>query len=111
MSPGESASSVQMFPGELRVLRIGRPLRLAVLHGRLWITRTGELDDHFLGPGDEIAVAPGQRVWVGAESAACWQLLAPLRPAAPGGAARRPWRLSWPGWWRRRVAAAAPLLR
>jgi hypothetical protein len=108
MSPGESASSVQMFPGELRVLRIGRPLRLSVLQGRLWITRTGELDDHFLGPGDEIAVAPGDRVWVGAESAACWRLLAPLRPAAASHAARRPW---WPGWWRRRIATAAPLLR
>jgi hypothetical protein len=108
MSRVDPVSSVQMFPGELRVLRIGRPLRLAVVHGRLWITRTGDLDDHFLGPGEAITLARGDRVWVGAESASRWQLLGPVPSAVRHAAARRP---SWPALWRRWFGAALPLLR
>jgi Protein of unknown function (DUF2917) len=58
-SPGRAA------PGAVRTLRAGRILplgsaggRLEVLHGRVWLTRSGDLDDHVIDTGQGIVVPP-----------------------------------------------------
>jgi hypothetical protein len=62
-SPGKSVA------GPLQTVRAGRivPLgsaggRLEVLHGRVWLTRSGELDDHFVEGGQSLSVPPSGRV-------------------------------------------------
>src|ERR1700712_5112172 len=54
--------------GVLQTVRAGRivPLgsaggRLEVLHGRVWLTRSGELDDHFVETGESLQVPPSGR--------------------------------------------------
>ena len=48
----------RVAPGAVRTLRPGRILplgsaggRLQVLHGRVWLTRSGDLDDHVIDSG------------------------------------------------------------
>jgi hypothetical protein len=52
-------------PGAVRSLRPGRILplgsaggRLEVLHGRVWLTRAGDLDDHVIDSGQGLLVPP-----------------------------------------------------
>jgi hypothetical protein len=55
----------------LRTLRAGRvvPLgtsggKLEVLHGRVWLTRAGDRDDHFVDFGQSVVVPPSGRILV-----------------------------------------------
>jgi Protein of unknown function (DUF2917) len=58
-------------PGSVRTLRTGRILplgsaggRLEVLHGRVWLTRAGDLDDHVIDSGQGLLVPPSGRALV-----------------------------------------------
>ena len=56
-------------------LRDGQHLRcpdthevwLTVVRGMVWITRAGDPDDHFIGAGQAMRLAPAQQAVVGAE--------------------------------------------
>src|SRR6478735_1648409 len=55
----------RVAPGAVRTLRPGRILplgsaggRLQVLHGRVWLTRSGDLDDHVIDSGQGLIVPP-----------------------------------------------------
>jgi len=55
----------RVAPGAVRTLRPGRILplgsaggRLQVLHGRVWLTRSGDLDDHVIDSGQGLVVPP-----------------------------------------------------
>lgn len=57
--------------GQLELLHGGRVLplgtsggKLEVLHGRVWLTRAGDLDDHFVDLGHSIVVPSSGRVLV-----------------------------------------------
>jgi hypothetical protein len=59
MSRGRAA------PGSVRTLRAGRILslgsaggQLEVLHGRVWLTRAGDFDDHVIDTGQGLTVPP-----------------------------------------------------
>lgn len=54
-------------------------LHLRVLSGRLWLTQSGDVRDHFLESGDEIVLTP-QRVVIEAQSDARYV----LQGAQPG---------------------------
>jgi Protein of unknown function (DUF2917) len=56
-----------------------------VSHGRLWLTRPGQLDDVWLQAGDSWTLPATGQVWIGAEPAAQFQL----------ARAFKPWRFSW----------------
>ena len=61
----------RVAPGAVRSLRAGRILplgstggRLEVLHGRVWLTRAGDLDDHVIDTGQGLVVPPSGRALV-----------------------------------------------
>ena len=50
------------------------PLRLRVLHGRLWLTRSGDPADHFIAAGDDLLLSSAGDVVVecdGPEAVVC----------------------------------------
>ncbi|MGA0611466.1 DUF2917 domain-containing protein [Caldimonas sp. KR1-144] len=61
---------LQLAAGELLQWRERRPVWLSVVQGRVWVTRAGDLDDHFLDAGQTIHLAPGARAIVEAEGRA-----------------------------------------
>lgn len=61
---------LQLAAGELLPWRERRPVWLSVVQGRVWVTRSGDLDDHFLDAGQAIRLTPGERAVVGAEGQA-----------------------------------------
>ena len=98
-------------PGTVRTLGAGRILplgsaggRLEVLHGRVWLTRSGDLEDHVIDSGQGLIVPPSGRTLVedwgdepavvawrpatvvdriraiaGAAFGRCWDIVGPLR--------------------------------
>lgn len=46
-----------------------RPCSIRVVAGRVWITREGDIDDHWLSTGQRLAVNPDQLIVVEADSA------------------------------------------
>ena len=104
----------------LQTLRDGWVMRLGahggtleVLHGRVWVTRAGELDDHIVVSGETLSIpgsgqavveawndaapaliaweprAVGERVGAGVRSALgrCWQIVDPARRIGAGSVA------------------------
>lgn len=61
---------LQLSDGELLRWTQAVAVRLRVLAGRVWVTRPGELDDHFLDAGDQLRLDARSRVLIGAEGAA-----------------------------------------
>jgi hypothetical protein len=92
---------------ETQDLRVTGPAWLVAMGAPLWVTRDGDPDDHVLAPGQRLAVARGDRLWLGpwqAGERALWL----WQPRGDGGAARYGWRrrlLAAP------LAAAARALR
>jgi len=84
---------------DVQVLRPARAMLLTVREGRIWLTRSGDADDHVLGAGESLVVAAGQRLvvepWRASEPARLdWKPLQvpvalPALRAAVAGSARR----------------------
>lgn len=59
----------------------------AVLEGRVWLTRRGDIDDHVLAPGDSIVLEPTDEVviesWRAVEPARVAWRASPRVPAVP----------------------------
>lgn len=86
--------TTRLAPGQALTLAAARtPRRLVVIGGRLWLTISGGTDDHWLGAGEGLTLAPGQEVVVEAWPQASFQLLqaAPRRRAEARPA--RGWRM------------------
>ncbi|WKB51382.1 DUF2917 domain-containing protein [Eleftheria terrae] len=82
MSQPSPHLTLQLSPGQLMHLPLSRTTTLEVVHGRIWITRSGDLQDHFLHAGDRLQLLPGSGTLLGAETEAA------LAVAGPAG---RPW--------------------
>jgi Protein of unknown function (DUF2917) len=73
--------------------------QLRVVAGRAWVTRHGDLDDHFIGPGEVLDLPAARPVLVGAETDLRWVIEPVSRPPAVRAAvwqrlclaARRAW--------------------
>ncbi len=61
---------LQLADGELLRWTQAVAVRLRVIAGRVWVTRPGELDDHFLDAGDQLRLDARSRVLIGAEGEA-----------------------------------------
>ena len=74
-----------------RLLRSRRPGRLTVSAGRVWVTRSGDLDDHVLGAGQALAVRAHEQVvvepWGGSAASLAWRSDQPRTFAARAFAA------------------------
>ena len=86
------------FPGPLVLQLQGGELlplsgvRLGIERGCVWVTRAGDIDDHFLVAGQTMLLERGVQAIVGADAPTQLRL-APLRSA---------WWTVWRAWWRRR---------
>lgn len=65
----EPPVELQLAPGRLLRWQQHEPVRLRVAAGRVWITRCGDPDDHFLDAGEHMLLAPRAQVLIGAERA------------------------------------------
>jgi Protein of unknown function (DUF2917) len=61
---------LQLSAGQLLNWHQSAPVQLRVLRGRVWVTRTGDLDDHFLDAGQGMRLAPRAGALIGAEGPA-----------------------------------------
>jgi hypothetical protein len=66
----------------LTVDAVAETRRLVVQRGMLWLTRAGDLDDHWLSAGEGWTLAPGEAVVVEGWPAAEFQLLLPVQVRA-----------------------------
>ncbi|MCW7540035.1 DUF2917 domain-containing protein [Aquabacterium sp. A7-Y] len=82
MRPSPSYATLQLAPGQLMHLPLSRSATLEVRHGRVWVTASGDLHDHFLHAGDSLQLRPGEGVLLGAESGSAVAL---VRPASALG--------------------------
>ena len=62
--------ALQLGDGQLLRWQQAVPVTLRVLQGRVWVTRPGDPDDHFLDAGAALRLARGGGVLIGAEGAA-----------------------------------------
>ena len=71
MNTQEMTTLSPLGPDNVRTLRPGRVVRLGsqggkleVLHGRVWLTRAGDRDDHFVDFGQSVVIPASGRVLV-----------------------------------------------
>jgi len=83
---------LQLSDGQLLNWRQSAPVRLRVLRGRVWVTRSGDLDDHFLDAGQVMRLAPRAGVLIGAEGPAQLVFETESSPAAAVPAPGVAWR-------------------
>lgn len=86
-TPTLAAGPDHLHAGEHRVWRSRRPALLRVQRGRVWVTTSDRLDDHFLDAGMSLALPAHANVLIGAECDARVRLDAP----EPAPAARAGW--------------------
>lgn len=90
--------TTRLAPGQaLTVPAAGAPRRLVVTGGRLWLTISGGMQDHWLQAGEGLTVAAGDELvaegWPGAE----FQLLQPLPQRRVAARPARGWRMNLAG--------------
>jgi hypothetical protein len=85
-APARAAAHPWLDVGELRRCRARKARRLQVVSGRAWITLAGSPDDHFLQPGDSLALPAGADLLVQADGAEPlrWRWLPACAAAASG---------------------------
>src|SRR4051794_27560979 len=71
MNTQTSTLGSEVSRGSFRTLRAGRVLalgssggKLEVLHGRVWLTRAGDVDDHFVDFGQSVVIPAAGRALV-----------------------------------------------
>ena len=70
MAEFQTPTLLQLRNGELLRCAERRAAWVSVLRGSVWVTRAGDLDDHFLRPGQTMRLAAGACAIVGAEGTA-----------------------------------------
>ncbi|HNW62173.1 DUF2917 domain-containing protein [Piscinibacter sp.] len=61
---------LQLSDGQLLRWTQAMAVTLRVIAGRVWVTRPGDLDDHFLDAGDQLRLDARSRALIGAEGEA-----------------------------------------
>lgn len=102
MNSTQDSTAWQLPAGTARRLQASPTARLLrVVEGRVWLTRSGRLEDCWLAAGERAALAPGEEVVVEGWPRARFELL----QAAPALSASRRAGL---GSWSRAPAGACP---
>lgn len=87
-SPRPTLAPLVLSAGTARTLAWPHdgPLRLRVLHGRLWLTRSGDPADHFIAAGDDLLLSNASDVVVECDGpeAAMFELIDLRVPQAAG---------------------------
>ena len=61
---------LQLSDGQLLRWTQAAAVTLRVIAGRVWVTRPGDLDDHFLDAGDQLQIDARSRTLISAEGEA-----------------------------------------
>lgn len=61
---------LQLSDGQLLRWTQAMAVTLRVIAGRVWVTRPGDLDDHFLDAGDQLQIDARSRTLISAEGEA-----------------------------------------
>jgi hypothetical protein len=57
----------EIKPGETVPMRIARGTRLTVFGAPVWATRSNDIEDYWLTPGDRLKLRPRERLWLSTE--------------------------------------------
>ncbi|MDR5730877.1 DUF2917 domain-containing protein [Caballeronia sp. LZ025] len=57
----------EIKPGETVPMRIARSTRLTVHGARVWATRSDDIEDYWLAPGDRLKLRSRERLWLSVE--------------------------------------------
>ncbi|WP_248320981.1 DUF2917 domain-containing protein [Caballeronia sp. Sq4a] len=57
----------EISPGETVPMRIARGTRLTVHGSPVWATRSNDIEDYWLAPGDRLNLRERERLWLSAE--------------------------------------------
>ncbi|WP_179401126.1 DUF2917 domain-containing protein [Burkholderia guangdongensis] len=87
-----SSITFEIQPGETVPMKVVRSTRLTVHGGPVWATRSNDVDDYFLAPGDTLRLRRGERLWLSAEGgqSACvaFSVAQPAKEVARNGLER-----------------------
>ncbi|ABC37832.1 DUF2917 domain-containing protein [Burkholderia thailandensis] len=82
----------EIQPGETVPMKVARSTRLTVRGASVWATRSNDVADYFLLPGDTLKLRRGERLWlsVDGETSACvsFSAIVPPQQAAVSGIVR-----------------------
>lgn len=86
-------------------LRVGSSQTLVIEAGTVWLTRSGDLTDYWLGKGASLALCAGETLWLSAEHARTARVVF-KRPARCDKRV-----MNWIArLWRNRVSSPCPML-
>ncbi|AOJ70138.1 MULTISPECIES: DUF2917 domain-containing protein [Burkholderia] len=87
-----SSITFEIQPGETVPMKVARSTRLAVRGAPVWATRSNDIADYFLSPGETLKLRRGERLWLSADGAASacvsFSIAVPPQQAAVSGLLR-----------------------
>ena len=87
--PAAASASKRLGKDQLLVWQGRRGATLHVLRGRVWVTASNRLDDHFIDAGQRLALPGRSRVVISAECEAAFSMQVPT--SHPGWLAPQAW--------------------
>ncbi|SAL42628.1 hypothetical protein AWB67_01680 [Caballeronia terrestris] len=70
----------EIKPGETVPMRIGRSTRLKVQGAAVWATRSNDIEDYWLVPGDTLKLRERERLWLSVEGDRAAQVVFTICP-------------------------------
>ncbi|MCC8392122.1 DUF2917 domain-containing protein [Paraburkholderia sp. MMS20-SJTR3] len=62
-----SSIAYEVGTGETLPLKVARSTKLTVRGGTVWLTRSDDIHDYWLQPGNTVHLRRGERLWLSAE--------------------------------------------
>lgn len=62
-----SSITYEINPGEIVPMMVARSTRLTVEGAGVWVTRSNDVEDYLLDPGDCLQLRRGERLWISVE--------------------------------------------
>jgi hypothetical protein len=70
----------EIGPGETVPMRIGRSIRLSVQGAPVWATRSNDVEDYWLVPGDTLKLRQRERLWLSTDGGRTAEVVFTLAP-------------------------------
>jgi hypothetical protein len=70
----------EIGPGETVPMRIGRSIRLSVQGAPVWATRSNDVKDYWLVPGDALKLRERERLWLSTDGGRNAEVVFTLAP-------------------------------
>jgi hypothetical protein len=62
-----SSITFEIAPGEMLPMMVAHSTRLSVHGAPVWVTRSNDVEDYWLAPGQSLRLRPGERLWLSTE--------------------------------------------